>query len=121
MHEQQKEFCEQHNIPFNDDEVRIISICNGNDKKNHYEIKAVNELDNGFRKLLDRCHISHTNKKVLYSYRHSYISTLVQNETPTINIAKQCGTSVKMIEQYYDQSSHLANMKQLFLQPMVNA
>ena len=119
MYEQQKDFCEKHNIPFNDDEVRIISICNGNDEKNHYEIKAVNELDNGFRKLLDRCGIKHTNSKVLYSYRHSYISTLVQNETPTISIAKQCGTSVKMIEQYYDQSSHLANMKQLFLQPLV--
>ena len=121
MYKQQKDFCEKHNIPFNDDEVHIISICNGNDEKNHYEIKAVNELDNGFRKLLDRCHIPHTNKKVLYSYRHSYISTLVQNETPMVNIAKQCGTSVKMIEQYYDQSSHLANMSQLFLQPSVNA
>ena len=120
MYEQQKDFCEKHNIPFNDDEVRIISICNGNDEKNHYEIKAVNELDNGFRKLLDRCGIKHTNSKVLYSYRHSYISTLVQNETPMVTIAKQCGTSVKMIEQYYDQSSHLANMKQLFLQPSVN-
>jgi len=96
-------------------------ICNSNNERNHYEIKAIKELDNGFRRLLDRCNIPHTNSKVLYSYRHSYISALVQNETPTINIAKQCGTSVKMIEQYYDQSSHLANMSQLFLPARVSA
>lgn len=111
----QKHFCELHDIEFNEDEINIISICNSNNETKHYEIKAVRELDNGFRRLLDRCNIAHTNTKVLYSYRHSYISALVQNETPTINIAKQCGTSVKMIEQYYDQSSHLANMSQLFL------
>ena len=117
----QKHFCELHGIPFNEEEINIISICNSNNETNHYEIKAVKEFDNGFRRLLDRCNISHTNRKVLYSYRHSYISALVQNETPTINIAKQCGTSVKMIEQYYDQSSHLANMSQLFLPARVSA
>lgn len=111
----QQHFCEKHGIEFNEDEIHIISICNSNNETNRFEIKAVKELDNGFRRLLDRCGIAHTNTKVLYSYRHSYISALVQNETPTINIAKQCGTSVKMIEQYYDQSSHLANMSQLFL------
>lgn len=111
----QQHFCEKHDIEFNEDEIHIISICNSNNETNRFEIKAVKELDNGFRRLLDRCGIAHTNTKVLYSYRHSYISALVQNETPTINIAKQCGTSVKMIEQYYDQSSHLANMSQLFL------
>lgn len=112
---QQQSFCEQHNIPFNEEKIHIISICNSNVSTNRYEIKAVSELDNGFRKLLDRCKIPHTGNKVLYSYRHSYISELVQNEIPTINIAKQCGTSSKMIEEYYDQSSHLANMSQLFI------
>lgn len=111
----QKSFCEKHNIPFNESEIYIISLCNSCIDKNKHEIKPIKELDNGFRKLLDRCKIPHTSTKVLYSYRHSYISTLVQNETPTINIAKQCGTSVKMIEDYYDQSSHLTNMSQLFI------
>ena len=117
----QKRFCELHDIEFNEDKINIISICNSNNESNRYEIKAVKELDNGFRRLLDRCNIAHTNSKVLYSYRHAYISALVQNEIPTINIAKQCGTSVKMIEQYYDQSSHLANMSQLFLPTSAHA
>lgn len=111
----QQHFCEKHNIPFNENEIKIISICNSNLERNTFNIKAVNELDNGFRKLLDRCGIEHTNQKVLYSYRHSYISTLVEHQVPTINIAQQCGTSVDMIENYYNQSSHLANMDSLFL------
>lgn len=113
----QKTFCQKHSIPFDEENVKIISICNSNLSRNKYEIKAVKELDNGFRKLLERCGISHKNSKVLYSYRHSYISELIQKETPTINIAKQCGTSSKMIEEFYDQSSHLANMNQLFITP----
>ena len=120
-HQEQKEFCEKHNLPFNDEQVKIISLCNINDQQGLYEIKAIKELDNGFRNLLDRCGIMHNNQKVLYSFRHSYISTLVQNEIPVPMIAKQCGTSIKMIEQYYDQSSHLANMKQLFITPIPSA
>lgn len=111
----QQHFCEKHNIPFNENEIKIISICNSNLERNTFNIKTVNELDNGFRKLLDRCGIEHNNQKVLYSYRHSYISTLVEHQVPTINIAQQCGTSVDMIENYYNQSSHLANMDSLFL------
>ena len=118
LYQQQKEFCRQHNLPFNEEDINIISLCNGNETKNHYEIKAVKEFDNGFRRLLDRCGIKHINNKVLYSFRHYYITSLVQNETPTLTIAKQCGTSAKMIEQYYDQSSHLADMKQLFIKPI---
>ena len=111
----QQDFCEKHNILFNENEIKIISICNSNLEKNTFNLKAVNELDNGFRKLLDRCGIDHNNQKVLYSYRHTYISTLVENQVPIINIAQQCGTSSKMIEDHYNQSSHLANMDSLFL------
>jgi len=72
-------------------------------------------LDNGFRRLLGRCNIKHKNNKVLYSFRHSYITALVENKTPILNIAKQCGTGTKMIEEYYDQSSHLQDMALLFI------
>lgn len=72
-------------------------------------------MDNGFRRLLNRCGFEHLNKKVLYSFRHSYISTLIEQKTPIINIAQQCGTSIKMIENYYNQSSHLTNMDALFI------
>ena len=111
----QKNFCKAHNLPFDENTVKIISQCNSNLELNKYELVAVKELDNGFRRLLGRCNIKHKNNKVLYSFRHSYITALVENKTPILNIAKQCGTGTKMIEEYYDQSSHLQDMALLFI------
>lgn len=85
----QQDFCKKHKITFDDAKIKIISICNSNLELNKYEIKAVNELDNGFRRLLDRCKIPHTNLKVLYSYRHSYITELIKKNISVITIAKQ--------------------------------
>lgn len=115
LKDEQKAFCDEHNLPFDEDEVKIISLCLSNLEQNRFELRQVKEFDNGFRKLLDRCGIKHKNQKVLYSFRHSYISKLMENGTPVTTIAKQCGTSCKMIEQYYDQSSHLSNMPLLFV------
>lgn len=111
----QKNFCKAHNLPFDENTVKIISQCNSNLELNNYELVAVKELDNGFRRLLGRCNIKHKNNKVLYSFRHSYITALVENKTPILNICKQCGTGTKMIEEYYDQSSHLQDMALLFI------
>ena len=111
----QQNFCINHNLEFDENKIKIISICNCNLETNTYSIKQVKELDNGFRRLLNRCGFEHLNKKVLYSFRHSYTSTLIEQKTPIINIAQQCGTSIKMIENYYNQSSHLTNMDALFI------
>lgn len=111
----QKNFCKAHNLPFDENTVKIISQCNSNLELDKFELKAVNELDNGFRNLLNRCNIKHKNYKVLYSFRHTYITKLVESKTPILNIAKQCGTGTKMIEEYYDQSSHLQDMALLFI------
>ena len=65
---EQQEFCQKHNIAFNDNEVYIISLCNENVSKNKYELVRVKEFDNGFRNLMDKCGIEHKNKKTLYSF-----------------------------------------------------
>ena len=78
LYQQQKEFCRQHNLPFNDEGINIISLSMAMKQKITMELRRLKSL----------------------------------------TIAKQCGTSAKMIEQYYDQSSHLADMKQLFIKPI---
>jgi len=104
LKDEQKAFCDEHNLPFDENEVKIISLCVSNLEQNRFELRQLKEFDHGFRKLLDRCGIKHKNQKVLYSFRRSYISKPVENGTPVITIAKQCDTGSKMIEQYYDQS-----------------
>ena len=42
LYQQQKEFCRQHNLPFNDEDINIISLCNGNETKNHFCVKICN-------------------------------------------------------------------------------
>ncbi|TOP17888.1 hypothetical protein CGH21_24175, partial [Vibrio parahaemolyticus] len=39
----------------------------------------------------------------LYSFRHTYITNKLFNKTDIYLLAKHCGTSVAMIEQYYDK------------------
>lgn len=113
---EQQEFCQKHNIPFDDNEVNIISLCNENVSKNKYELVRVKEFDNGFRNLMDKCGIEHKNKKTLYSFRHTYISRLIEKGVPVKNIASQCGTSIEMIEKFYDnKNSHMANREWLFV------
>ena len=41
--------------------------------------------------------------KVFYSLRHFYITKEIYNKSPILLIAKQCGTSTRMIEQTYFQ------------------
>ncbi len=116
LKKEQQEFCQKHNIPFNENEVYIISLCNENVSKNKYELVRVKEFDNGFRNLMDKCGIEHKNKKTLYSFRHTYISRLIEKGVPVKNIASQCGTSIEMIEKFYDnKNSHMANREWLFV------
>lgn len=116
----QQTFCKKHNLPFDENEVKIISQCNSNLQLNKFNLVAVKELDNGFRNLLDRCKIEHYNYKVLYSFRHTYVTLMLEQDTPILDIAKQCGTSIKMIEEHYDQSSHLKNMALLFVKSPIS-
>lgn len=66
--------------------------------------KSTNELGVAFRKALEECDLkdSPDGPRTLYSLRHSYITwQLLRRDLRLDILAKQCGTSVAMIEQHY--------------------
>ena len=66
--------------------------------------ETTNELGVAFRKALEECNLkdSPDGPRTLYSLRHSYITwQLLRRDLRLDILAKQCGTSVAMIEQHY--------------------
>ncbi|WP_286233685.1 tyrosine-type recombinase/integrase [Thalassotalea sediminis] len=66
--------------------------------------ERTNELGVTFRKALEECGLkgSADEPRTLYSLRHSYITwQLLRRDLRLDILAKQCGTSVAMIEQHY--------------------
>ncbi|MDO6447165.1 site-specific integrase [Colwellia sp. 1_MG-2023] len=66
--------------------------------------ESTNELGVAFRKALEECNLkdSSDGPRTLYSLRHSYITwQLLRRDLRLDILAKQCGTSVAMIEQHY--------------------
>ena len=66
--------------------------------------ESTNELGVAFRKALEACDLkdSPDGPRTLYSLRHSYITwQLLRRDLRLDILAKQCGTSVAMIEQHY--------------------
>ncbi len=66
--------------------------------------ETTNELGVGFRKALEECDLkdSPDGPRTLYSLRHTYITwQLLRRDLRLGILAKQCGTSVAMIEQHY--------------------
>ena len=62
------------------------------------------QLSNNFKMALEKCGLkdSPDGPRSLYSIRHSYITWRLQNRKIRIDVlAKQCGTSITMIEQHY--------------------
>ena len=53
-------------------------------------------------------------KGSIYALRHTYISHAIEGEVPLTVIAKNCGTSVRMIEKTY--SKLLASKEQGFIE-----
>ena len=65
---------------------------------------TTNELGRAFSKALEQCSLkgSPDGERTLYSLRHSYITwQLLRRDLRLDILAKQCGTSVAMIEQHY--------------------
>lgn len=74
---------------------KVFVLENGN---------PTNELGVAFRKALEECRLkdSSDGPRTLYSLRHSYITwQLLRRDLRLDILAKQCGTSVAMIEQHY--------------------
>ena len=66
--------------------------------------ETTNELGTTFRKALEACGLkdSSDGPRTLYSLRHTYITwQLLRRDLRLDILAKQCGTSVAMIEQHY--------------------
>jgi len=72
---------------------RFVDICKGN--------KAIAEEKN----------------ITLYSFRHSYITTQLKQKRDIYALAKYCGTSVKMIEDFYSKYKSVIESESIFDQP----
>jgi hypothetical protein len=77
--------------------------------------KASTQLGRNFTVLLKRLGLEETanGKRSLYSLRHTYITLkLLEGLAPAV-IARQCGTSIAMIQQHYDHLTSLMHVKEL--------
>lgn len=66
--------------------------------------KTTKEISRTFSQVLDECDLrdSSHGKRTLYSLRHTYITWELIAQSVTIDVlARQCGTSIQMIEQHY--------------------
>ena len=65
--------------------------------------RQTKELSRNFTLRLNELglHDSKQGKRSLYSLRHTYITNQILDRVPLDIIAKQCGTSIAMIEQHY--------------------
>ncbi|MBA4342520.1 MAG: integrase, partial [Methylibium sp.] len=72
-------------------------------------------LTRNFTALLKRLKLDNGagGKRTLYSLRHTYITHMILDGVPANVIAKQCGTSVAMIEQHYSHITSLMYAKEL--------
>jgi len=120
MRKEQQDFCKKYDLPF-DNDVKIISICGFNKIDGAPHIKPVRKFDVGFRAALKACSIKINGVKTVYSWRHTFITNNLMAKHPVIDIAKYCGTSVKMIEQHYDHYIlSNADCRELFLEPIAS-
>ncbi|WP_299948571.1 site-specific integrase [uncultured Microbulbifer sp.] len=64
---------------------------------------TTSETSRAFDKLLIENELKESpgGKRTLYSLRHTYITWQLMNKVPAQIIAKQCGTSIQMLEQHY--------------------
>ncbi len=115
MKQEQETFCKEHNLVFDTKTTPLFCLCNKKDNNGGFNLKPVAEFDGGFRGLLQRCGINAKGEKVLYSWRHTFITKKVQADVPALKIAAHCGTSVNMIEKYYLKNDNLINKELLFL------
>ncbi len=120
LKKKQETFAIEHHLTFDPEMVNVFSLCN-HTQEDGFEFKPVMEFDGGFRKLLVRCGIKGKYEKTLYSWRHTYISKMIEKDVPLKKIAAQCGTSVKVIEAYYDQSCNLIQKEDLYLEDDIAA
>ena len=62
---------------------------------------------------LDTRHFTHGNLRTLYSLRHTYATFCLQHGVQVYTLAKNMGTSVAMIEQYYGHTTNIQSADEL--------
>lgn len=73
----------------------LFRLRNGNTSK---------QFGRNFELLVDSLNMkaSPRGDRTLYSLRHSYITSQLLNKVPAQAVARQCGTSIQMLEQHYN-------------------
>ena len=68
-----------------------------------FEIGRMDTLGKSFTRLLKKLNLYEDahGKRTLYSLRHTYITLELQRGTAMHVVAKQCGTSIEMLERHY--------------------
>ena len=79
------------------------------------------EYARNFSRFVDICKknksIAEEKNITLYSFRHSYITTQLKQKRDIYALAKYCGTSVKMIEDFYSKYKSVIESESVFDQP----
>ncbi|MFD3306597.1 tyrosine-type recombinase/integrase [Alteromonas macleodii] len=91
------------------DAIHLMTILRPNRKANDLFFTLPNgeetkELSRTFTKILEDCDLKDSphGKRSLYSLRHTYITWELIAQSVSIDVlARQCGTSIQMIEQHY--------------------
>lgn len=102
---------------------RIKEFRNHNLDENDFvfcesEGTAIEDMQRMFKNVLDECGCRYDNEGesyCIYTLRHTYITFRLRysNQNDIYAIAKNCGTSVMMIEQYYDDTTSLDYVEKL--------
>tara|TARA_R110001583_G_scaffold169652_1_gene322517 strand:- start:3742 stop:5037 length:1296 start_codon:yes stop_codon:yes gene_type:complete len=91
------------------DVIQLMTLIHKNRKANDILFRlpdgnTTNELGPTFSRLLNDCDLkdSPSGARTLYSLRHTYITWELMAQSVSIDVlARQCGTSIQMIEQHY--------------------
>ncbi len=109
-----------HNKKTKAEELNKIIKENPNEKFFYIDGKRP-EYARNFSRFVDICKsnkaIAEEKNITLYSFRHSYITTQLKQKRDIYALAKYCGTSVKMIEDFYSKYKSVIESESVFDQP----
>ena len=73
----------------------------------HYDGKPIHSFKKSFERMLDHLNLLYDKegkKRTIYSLRHTYATFRLEDEVNPHLLARQMGTSVKMLETHYGQT-----------------
>lgn len=82
----------------------------------HKDGKSIHSFKKGFNSLISEAGVefdSHGNHRVIYSLRHTYATFRLHEGVNQYTLARNMGTSVKMLESFYGHTSNRAMVSEL--------